>query len=40
MDFDYTQVCTAFDADNVKVGDIVFIGHTPADIYEKVEQLD
>jgi hypothetical protein len=38
MDFDYTQVCTAFDADNVKVGDIVFIGLTPADIYEKVEQ--
>lgn len=40
MDFDYTQVCTAFDADNVKVGDIVFIGHTPADIYEKVEQAE
>lgn len=36
MDFDYTQVCTAFDADNVKVGDIVFTGTTAAEIYQKV----
>lgn len=40
MDFDYTQVCTAFDANNVNVGDIVFAGLTPADIYEKVEQAE
>lgn len=40
MDFDYTQVYTAFNAEDVKVGDIVFVGLTPDEIYEKVEQAE
>lgn len=40
MDFDYTQAYTALNAEDVKVGDIVFTGLTPADLYEKVEQAE
>lgn len=40
MDFDYTQVYTAFNAEDVKVGDIVFVGTTAADLYQKVEQAE
>lgn len=36
MDFDYTQAYTALNAEEVKVGDIVFIGLTPDDLYKKV----
>lgn len=37
MDFDYTQAYTALNAEEVKVGDIVFVGLTPDDLYKKVE---
>jgi hypothetical protein len=36
MDFDYTQAYSALNAEDVKVGDIVFIGQTAADLHQKV----
>lgn len=40
MDFDYTQAYSALNAEDVKVGDIVFTGCSLADLSEKVEQAE